>query len=329
VLLAEYGAFEMLGYQTFTTEIYVELQAAFNSPAACALALVLVVLCLMLLTGEVYARGRGSRAQLTAPAAGGTGRVRLGRGLVPVLAGCLAVVVAALGVPVGTIVYWLVRGGTSTLPAASVLVAAGHTALYSAAAALVATAGALPVALLSLRHPGRLSMLIERSTYVVMALPGLVIALSFTFFAIHDALALYQSSTLLVLAYAVLFFPLALVGVRASVARTSLRLEEVGRSLGRRPLAVLARVTVPLAAPGLAAAFCLVFLSAVTELTTTLVLIPTGQQTLATQFWAYTTDLSYGAAAPYAALMIAIAVVPTYLLARWFDRLPARVAEAQ
>jgi iron(III) transport system permease protein len=87
---------------------------------------------------------------------------------------------------------------------------------------------------------------------------------------------------------------------------------------------VLARVTLPLIAPGLGAAFCLVFLSAVTELTATLVLIPTGVQTLATQFWAYQQNLSYGQAAPFALLMIAIAAVPAYLLGRFFDRLPVR-----
>ena len=63
---------------------------------------------------------------------------------------------------------------------------------------------------------------------------------------------------------------------------------------------MLWRVTLPLVAPGLAAAFCLVFLSAVTELTATLILIPTGVQTLATQFWAYQQNLSYGQAAPFA-----------------------------
>ena len=58
--------------------------------------------------------------------------------------------------------------------------------------------------------------------------------------------------------------------------------------------------------------------------TATLLLIPTGTQTLATQFWAYSSNLSYGAAAPFAAAMLGVAVVPTYLLGRWFDRLPSR-----
>ena len=62
------------------------------------------------------------------------------------------------------------------------------------------------------------------------------------------------------------------------------------------------------------------FLSVVTELTATLMLIPTGVQTLATQFWAYEQNLSYGQAAPFALVMIAVAAVPSYVLGRFFDR---------
>ena len=118
------------------------------------------------------------------------------------------------------------------------------------------------------------------------------------------------------MAYAILFLPLALVGVRSAMAQAPPRLEEVGRSLGQRPAAVFRRVTLPLIAPGLGAAFALVFISSATELTATLLLRPTGVNTLATQFWAYTTDFSYGAAAPYAGLMVLISAVPAYLLSR-------------
>ena len=241
------------------------------------------------------------------------------------VAACALLVGLALGVPVGAIVYWLFQGGHSTVPSGSIGAAAWHTFSYSAAAGLVATVAALPVALLSVRHPGRLPRLLERSTFVVLALPGLVIALALTYFSNRYAGGfLYQSSVLLVLAYALMFFPLALVAVRASVAQSPPALEEVGRSLGRPRREVLWRVTLPLVAPGLAAAFCLVFLEAVTELTATLVLIPTGAQTLSTEFWAYQSYFSYSQAAPYAGLMMLIAAVPSYVLGRWFDRLPSR-----
>ena len=80
-------------------------------------------------------------------------------------------------------------------------------------------------------------------------------------------------------------------------------------------------MTLPLILPGVAAALCLVFLSSVTELTATLILVPTGVQTLATQFWAYQTNTAYGAAAPYAVAILLLAAVPNLLVAAWFARL--------
>ena len=51
-LLAEFGAFEILGYQTFTTEIFTEFSLSFNVPTACALSLVLVALGLVVLAAD-------------------------------------------------------------------------------------------------------------------------------------------------------------------------------------------------------------------------------------------------------------------------------------
>jgi iron(III) transport system permease protein len=191
---------------------------------------------------------------------------------------------------------------------------------YAAAAAAVATVAALPVGLLSNLRRSRPLKVLERSTLLIQSIPGVVVALTLVFFSVRYAFGLYQTSTLLVLAYALLFFPLALVCIRGSAAQAPPRLAEMGRSLGRRPFSVLLRVTVPLIAPGLVSAFSLVFLSAVTELTATLVLVPTGTQTLSTQFWAYQTNTSYGAAAPYAAMIVAIAAVPSVVISFWFAR---------
>jgi iron(III) transport system permease protein len=333
VMLAEYGAFEILGFRTFTTTIFTEFQVSFDLPTASALSLVLVALSVVVLLGDGLARGRGRVSRSGPQAQRMAVRQRLGRATAPVLAGFTVLVALALGVPVGSSLYWMVQGGSGGLAGVSLAAAALHTAAYSGTAAAVATVAALPVALLAVRHQGgtlgRVGRLLERSTVLVLALPGLVIALALSYFVERYAGGtLYQSPALLVLGYAVLFFPLALVAVRASVAQAPPRLEEVARSLGRRRASVLLRVTLPLVAPGLAAAFCLVFLSAVTELTATLVLVPTGVQTLATQFWAYQQNLSYGQAAPFALVIIAIAAVPSYVLGRWFDRLPSRAGRA-
>ena len=315
-LLAEYGAFEILQYQTFTVAIFTEFKLGFDTVAACTLSLVLVMVSVAVLGGELTLSGRGRTFRPGPGARRGAPRIALGRRRIGAV-GALALLAAlALGVPVGTLGYWILHGGSSTLPSTSILAAAGHTALFSAAAAILSTLLAIPVATLAIRHRNRLTLLIERISYLPMALPGLVIALGLVSFSVRYAFSLYQSSAELIIAYAILFLPLAIVGVRSAMAQASPRLEEVGRSLGANRSSVFLRITLPLIAPGLGAAFALVFISSATELTATLLLRPTGVNTLATQFWVYTTNFSYGAAAPYAALMVAISAVPAYLLSR-------------
>ena len=68
-----------------------------------------------------------------------------------------------------------------------------------------------------------------------------------------SGVTVYQTVWLLALAYAALFLPLAVGVVGAAVAEAPSSLDEVARSLGRRPSFVLRTITLPLAAPGLAA----------------------------------------------------------------------------
>jgi len=326
VVLSEYGAFEMLRFRTFTTEIFTEFNVGYNTAATCALSCVLVLLALAVVLGEGATRGRAPTTRVGPLAARPPSRLALGRATPLVGAASLLLVLLALGVPGAAVVYLLVSGGHWSWAVAA---ATGHTALYSASAGLLAVVMALPVALLSVRHPGRLPRLLERSTYLVLAIPGVVLALALTYFSERDAAGFwYLSPEMLVVAYALMFFPLALVAVRTSVALAPVELEEVGRSLGRSRLEVLWRVTLPLIGPGLAAAFCLVFLESVTELTATLVLIPTGSDTLSTQFWTFQSAGQNATAATYVVVMLAIAAVPSYVLGRWFDRLPSRAQVA-
>jgi len=80
-------------------------------------------------------------------------------------------------------------------------------------------------------------------------------------------------------------------------------------------------VTLPLAGPGVAAGFALVMLTAMKELPATLLLRPTGTDTLATELWSQTGVGAYAAAAPYAVALVLLAAVPTFLLSRVQARL--------
>jgi iron(III) transport system permease protein len=319
-LLAEFGALAALRFPTFTTAIYDQFQSTFDGDAATMLSGVLVLGCLLLLAGELRLAGRARVARVGAGAARRAVPHRLGAAMLPALLAMAALAALALAVPLGSLVRWLVVGSSTAFPMAELATTTLTSIGLGAAGAAATCVLALPVAWLAVRRPGRLSRFVERSTYVAGSLPGIVVALAFVTLSVHLLPAVYQTTGLLVLAYAVLSMPRAMVALRAALVQLPPELDESARSLGAAPLGVLARVTVPLLARGLGAGAALAFLAVLTELTATLLLAPTGTVTLATEFWANSSELAYGAAAPYALLMILVSAPAAWLLTRQYRR---------
>jgi iron(III) transport system permease protein len=283
---------------------------------------VLVLGCLVLLVGEQRLRGHGRHARVGSGAAREATVTRLGRRTPLALFALGAVIVLALGVPLGSLTYWLVTGTSTTFPVAQLVTATTTTLTLGVAGAVVTVLLALPVAWLSVRHAGRFSALVERSSYFGSALPGIIVALALITICIRHAPALYQTTAMLLAAYAVLFLPRAVVSIRAALSHAPPQLEDAARALGARPVEVWTRVTLPLIAPGVGAGAALVFLAISTELTSTLLLAPIGTATLATEFWASSDAVAYGAAAPFAALMVVLSAPMAYFLAHTAGRTP-------
>jgi iron(III) transport system permease protein len=315
-LLAEFGALQMLRYPTFTTAIYDQYRATFNGPGATMLAGVLVLLCLLLLLAELRLRGHRGYARTGRGAARPVRPVRLGALTLPALLALAAVVALALAVPLVAVGYWMARGASTTLDWPALGETTATTLGLAAAAAVAVTAMALAPGWLAVRSRGRVSTLLERSTYLGSAVPGIVVALALVTLSIRATPWLYQTVPVLLAAYAVLFLPRAVVTVRAAVEQAPPLYDDVAASLGSTSLDRLRRITLPLLAPGLGAGAALVFLAVVTELTATLLLAPTGTTTLATAFWSASSALEYGAAAPYAVVMVLLSAPAAVLLSR-------------
>ena len=254
----------------------------------------------------------------------------LGLGKVPVAVGVVRaserlglLVAVSLGIPLGLLAHWFAQGSrTAGAPAdtGSLWSATLTTVVLGVAAALVALLLALPVAILAVRRTGRLVTAIERSVYLSFALPDLVAAIALAYGASHVAHFLYGTVVLLVLAEAILFVPFGVVALRSTIGLIEPSLEESARSLGLGPAQTLWRVTVPLARPGLAAAGVLVFAFVLGDLSTAQVLLPPGLTMLGTEFWADSATVAFAAAAPYAAVLIVLALLATYVLMSRFGR---------
>ncbi len=313
--LADFGSVSLLQFDSLSRAIYVQYRGTFDRSLAAVFALLLAAVALGVAWAEAKVRARRPPAVARARARPMT-LVRLGAWRWPAVAFCVAVVLAALVLPVGTLLVWLARGLAGGEPFRLLPEAAANTVLAGSAAAVAALILAAPVAVLVVRWPSVAARLIERATTVTYALPGIVVALAVVFLAAGAMPLLYQTFALLALAYAVRFLPLAVGPVRDGLASVSPSLEESARVLGRGPVASFRAVTLPLLRPGIVAGAALVFLTTAKELPMTLLLAPTGFRTLATQVWGAVGEGFFARAAPSALLLVALSLVSIGLLLR-------------
>jgi iron(III) transport system permease protein len=312
-VLRDFGAVSIMRFDTFTRVIYVQYRS-FDRSQAALLALVLVAVTLLVVLLEARIHRRGLFASAGPGATRPPRQVALGAWRWPALLFCAGVVFMSLVLPAGVLVFWLVRGlnAGETLPALGA--ATWNSLLASGLAAGAVTAAAFPVAVLAVRRPGRATRLMDRLTYSVFALPGIVVALALVFFGANYARLLYQTLPMLIFAYGILYLPQASGAVRAALQQIHPHLEETARSLGRRPLQVMLTVTLPLMRPGVLAGASLVFLTVMKELPATLILAPIGFRTLATSVWGAVSEAFFAQAAAPALLIILMSSLPLALI---------------
>lgn len=315
--LADFGAVAILQFDSFARAIYIQYRSAFDRSLAAVFALMLVGVTFFVAWAESRVRRRLATVQ-HAPRRP-VQPIRLGRWRWPALAFCTAIVTLGLVVPAGTILFWLVRGLAQGEPLRILGTAAGNSLTAGTLAALAVAVLCLPVAFLAVRHPGRLSAWIERVLYGAYAVPGIVLALATVVFVLNVVPVLYQSLLVLVLAYAVRFLPQAVGPTRASLLQVGPRLIEAARTLGQSQAGAFRSITLPLLRPGLVAGMALVFLTTVKELPITLLVGPTGFETLATAIWGAATEGFYARAAAPAAMLMLLSGATVTLLFRMED----------
>jgi iron(III) transport system permease protein len=302
--IGDFGAVALMRYEVFSYALYLAYSAAFDRLYAAWIALILVAIALSVVWWESRLRANAHYARTGS----GTG-ARFRRTELPPLARIAAwgfvglVVLAALGLPVAVLTFWLLR--ESFLPMLPELLRAfGQSLSVALPAAALAVAMSLPVAWLAVRHPSPLSTLVNRLAFVGYAIPPLAFALAFVFLALQGARFLYQTHLLLVVVYALAFLALALGPIRAALYQARPSLEESARALGYGPVATFAHVVLPFIRRGVVAGFVLVFVIAMKELPMAFLLAPTGFRPLAIQLFSRTSEGMLIAAAPYAAAIV-------------------------
>lgn len=328
-VISDFGAVQLLRYDTLTRVIYEN--RLLDRTRSLALALVLALIALLVATGERSLARRTPAA--TVARARSALRVPLGRGRWLVGAAMATVVGLSLAGPIISLGFWAWRGvdgspdgmaylgdqlGDLTGPAWS-------TAWVSVVTALVAVVVVLPVAYLTSRYRSRLAGPANALVVSGFALPGLVIALSVIALAVsgpEPVFALYRTFPLLVLAYVVHFGAQSMRAAQVALSAVPNRLDDAARMLGAGRVRRLRTIDLPLMLPGLAAGAGLVLLSTMKELPATLLLSPFGFETLSTRMWGATEDGFLAEAGLTSLVLVAVSGALTWaLVVRRADRL--------
>ena len=331
--LADYGAVAYFGVDTFSTGIFRAWFSLADPVAAAQLGALLLAGVVAVLAFERMARGRAafhsiSRKRASPYALGGA------RAIGAWLA-CAVPLAIGFAVPAALLVRLALQDEAAAFDARFVRLAWNSFALASAAA-MLAIGCAMIIAYALRVRPGIVERVANRIGGLGYAMPGVVIAVGVMVpltrvdqwlagllqTATGAPATLVLSGTVLALlyAYVVRFLAVALQTVDAGLAKIRRSMDEAARSLGAGPAATLALVHAPLLAPSLIAAVLLVFVDVMKELPATLALRPFDFDTLAVQTFNLAKDERLAEASIPALAIVAVGLIPVYLLARSMAR---------
>lgn len=298
--LSDFGTPAIMGFDTFTRLIYVEYNA-FGLSQAALLSLQLMAIVALVLFLE-------SKFTVTEERPGTSLAIWPRRWQVTGYALLVApIITLAIVLPLAVFCLWLLRDGAGGFDYAI----AWNSAYASLLAALLAIVCALPVAFAALA--GRAGRLMERVTYFGFGVPGIVMGTALVYLGLKLP-PLYQTLGLLVVAYVMRFLPLAVGAIRSSAEKMDSSLLKAARVLGASPREAFFRVSLPLSLRGIIAGAALVFLEAMRELPATLLLAPTGFETLSTYLWRVYEAGYFGRAAVPGLLLVLISALGLALM---------------
>jgi len=283
------------GFHVMTTQIRDFMQSdQYRVGLAAAFALPMLLAAIALLWARRSFLGR--RGFATIGGKGGERRPqRLGAYRWALLAFCLFPLVCSLALPyfaLGAASLMDLQGGSlrwSNLTLEhykfictndSVWIALPNTLLLASMAATAGTIIAGLIAYITQRRLVRGYPILGFLATTPLAIPGIVLAVGLFAAYSHEPLLLYGTLWILFLAYLTKYLPIAYQTSNASLMSIHPELEESARILGANPLRVLAEITVPLFKAGLIAAWVLIFMPSIRELSSSVLLWTTNTKVL-------------------------------------------------
>lgn len=162
------------------------------------------------------------------------------------------------------------------------------------------------------RIPGR--WMLDGLAFVPLALPGVVLGVALIFVYLRSPIPIYGTIWILLLAYITLYIPYGMRYASSAMYQIGSELEEASSISGAGLMETFRRIDIPLLAPGLLGGWIFILVSAIRQLSTSLLVYSPGNEVLPVVIWAQYSDGQFGALAALGTLMIAILVTLVLIL---------------
>lgn len=237
--------------------------------------------------------------------------------LLPILALATQALLRAPGIPL-TWANLTFDSIVTAVTAPGTVVGIQNSVVLALGAAVVCGIVGLAIGVVSTRTRSRDNAGLDLIAMLPQAIPGLVIAVGWLIIGRYTGL--FDTRWVILCAYVMAFLAIVVQAVRAPLKGTPVALEEVARSSGASPLRALYDVSWKMATPAAATGAVLVGLTAVRELTMSVLLVAPGTQTLGVSIFNLQQSGDYNAAAALSLLVALVGIAGLGLVAGVTDR---------
>jgi len=312
--LSDFGAVSLLNVESLTVTIQNLYRASYDRGAAAVIALVLIAFSTIVVIIDDRVKNRAKAGEAVKAPTSKQVLIEIKGTRFFTLLLLAALFILSIVIPFYVLITRFLDNRVAIIWS-DLLSASLSTLLVAAIGAMIALVLAAPLGILLSGRSDKFNRFAQRIITIGHGLPGVVVGLALV--SVGSKLGvIYQSIFFLGFAYALLFLAKLVASINASLARVPSGVKDVATSLGANPWAVIKKVVAPIAAPGISLGTILVFLTAMKELPVTLMLRPTGFETLATEIWSSAAINRFNEAAPYALILVLIAALPTFLISR-------------
>jgi iron(III) transport system permease protein len=185
--------------------------------------------------------------------------------------------------------------------------------------ALIVAVGTLIGAYVARRNTVNASLL-DSTLMIPYVMPGIVVGVAFIASFNTPPIVLTGTAAIIILSVFIRRLPYAVRASAAALRQVSPSMEEAAVSLGYSPLQAFLKVTVPLIMPGIVAGAMLSFVTAINELSSSLVLYVGGTITMPVRIYISINDGDYGTAAALSTILLALSAGAITLAFRLLGR---------